>query len=98
MSNIRREEPARYCGTPRRGRGYLPPDLPEPDECPPEIHKPGWYLGVATDATYAAAFAGHVWVTGKTGWGHQYTPEQARAVACKLLAAANHAEAVENVD
>lgn len=78
--------------------GLLAPDLPEPDGCPPDIHKPGWHLDISFDAEYAAAFAGGVWVTGTTGWGIKYSPEKARAAAYKLLAAANHAEAVENED
>lgn len=78
--------------------GLLAPDLPEPDGCPPDIHKPGWHLGISIDAEYAAAFVGGVWVTGTTGWGVKYSPERAREVACKLLAAANHAEGVENAD
>lgn len=71
--------------------GLLAPDLPEPDECPPDIHKPGWRIGLF-DAQCAAAFAGRVWITDSSGWGAPFRPEQARAAAYKLLAAANHAE------
>ncbi len=75
--------------------GLLAPDLPGPDECPPDIHKPGWHLGMSFDAEYASAFAGGVWVTGRNGWGLKYSPEQARGIACRLLAAADHAEVIE---
>lgn len=71
--------------------GLLAPDLPEPDECPPDIHKPGWRIGLF-DAQCAAAFAGRVWITDSSGWGAPFRPEQVRAVAYKLLAAANYSE------
>lgn len=68
--------------------GLLAPDLPEPDECPPDIHTPGWNLGTK----YAGVLAGRVWVTDERGWGHPHTPDEIRTAAHKLLAAANAAE------
>lgn len=68
--------------------GLLAPDLPEPDECPPDIHTPGWNLGTK----YAGVLAGRVWVTDERGWGHPHTPHEIRDAAHKLLAVANAAE------
>lgn len=71
--------------------GLLAPDLPEPDECPKAIHKPGWFLNLLC-VEYAGVCAGRVWLTDAYGWGKSRTPDEIRAVAHKLLAAANAAE------
>lgn len=69
--------------------GLFVPDLPGPDECPPDIHTPGWNLG---GGKYAGVLAGRVWITDERGWGKPHTPDEIRAAAHKLLAAANSAE------
>lgn len=66
-------------------------DLPGPDDCPPDIHKPGWRLA---ENKYAAVLAGHVHISDRHGWGMSYSPREVREVAYKLLAAADHAEGV----
>ena len=73
--------------------GLLAPDLPEPDECPPAIHKPGWNLDPFDfDTEYVGVFAGRVWVTDWQGLGYNFLPSQIRNVALALLAAAQYAE------
>ena len=67
--------------------GLLAPDLPAPDECPPDIHKPGWHIDIL-GAAYAGVLAGRVWITNWSGWGHYHTPDEIRVAAHKLLAAA----------
>lgn len=66
-------------------------DLPAPDDCPPDIHKPGWRLGLS-GAEYAAVFAGAVHISDSHGWGHSHDPGDIRTAAHKLLAAADEAE------
>ena len=69
--------------------GLLAPDLPEPDDCPQDIHTPGWHL---EENFYAAPLGGIIWVTNERGWGRPKTVEEARTYAYKLLAAADYAE------
>lgn len=69
--------------------GLLAPDLPEPDECPQDIHTPGWHL---EENFYAAPLGGIIWVTNERGWGRPKTVEETRVYAYKLLAAAEWAE------
>ena len=66
-------------------------DLPAPDDCPPDIHKPGWELGLS-GAEYAAVFAGAVHISDSHGWGHSHDPDEIRTAAHKLLAAADEAK------
>lgn len=66
-------------------------DLPAPDDCPPDIHKPGWRLA---ENKYAAVLAGNIHISDKHGWGMSYSSREVREVAYKLLAAADHAEGV----
>lgn len=66
-------------------------DLPAPDDCPPDIHQPGWQLDEYGDR-FAGVLAGRVWVTDPYGWGGSYAPEDIRTAAHKLLAAAEEAE------
>ena len=65
--------------------------LPEPDECPETIYKPGWHLNLH-GAEYAGVLADRVWITDRFRWGSSYTPDEVRSVAHKLLAAADAAE------
>lgn len=66
-------------------------DLPAPDDCPADIHKPGWQLDEYGDK-FAAVLAGRVWVTDSHGWGRSYDPDNIRTAAHKLLAAADEAK------
>lgn len=66
-------------------------DLPEPDDCPADIHKPGWRLDKYGDK-FATVLAGRVWVTDSHGWGRSYDPDDIRTAAHKLLAAAEEAK------
>ncbi|WP_311342541.1 hypothetical protein [Corynebacterium riegelii] len=69
--------------------GLLAPDLPEPDECPQDIHTPGWRID---QDKYAAVLAGQVHISDYFGWGNSYPPAVIRTMAYKLLAAADYAE------
>lgn len=66
-------------------------DLPAPDDCPPDIHQPGWQLDEYGDR-FAGVLAGRVWVTDRYGWGRSYDPDDIRTAAHKLLAAAEEAK------
>lgn len=66
-------------------------DLPAPDDCPADIHQPGWQLDEYGDK-FAGVLAGRVWVTDRYGWGHSYDPDEIRIAAHKLLAAADEAK------
>lgn len=66
-------------------------DLPAPDDCPPDIHQPGWQLDKYGDK-FAGVLAGRVWVTDRHGWGGSYDPDDIRTAAHKLLAAAEEAK------
>lgn len=66
-------------------------DLPAPDDCPPDIHQPGWQLDKYGDK-FAGVLAGRVWVTDRHGWGRSYDPDEIRTAAHKLLAAAEEAK------
>lgn len=66
-------------------------DLPAPDDCPADIHQPGWQLDEYGDR-FAAVLAGRVWVTDRYGWGGGYDPDDIRTAAHKLLAAAEEAK------
>ena len=68
----------------------LAPDLPEPDDCPQDIHTPGWHLDAL--GKYAAVLAGKVWITDERGWGRSFSPDKAREMGLKLIAAADSAE------
>lgn len=67
------------------------PALPAPDDCPPDIHQPGWQLDEYGDK-FAGVLAGRVWVTDRYGWGRSYDPDNIRTAAHKLLAAAEEAK------
>lgn len=66
-------------------------DLPAPDDCPADIHQPGWQLDEYGDR-FAGVLAGRVWVTDPYGWGGSYDPDDIRTAAHKLLAAAEEAK------
>lgn len=66
-------------------------DLPAPDDCPADIHQPGWQLDEYGDK-FAAVLAGRVWVTDRHGWGGSYDPDKIHTAAHKLLAAAEEAK------
>lgn len=66
-------------------------DLPAPDDCPVDIHQPGWQLDEYGNK-FAAVLAGRVWITDSHGWGRSYDPDKIRTAAHKLLAAADEAQ------
>lgn len=66
-------------------------DRPTPDDCPPDIHQPGWQLDKYGDK-FAGVLAGRVWVTDRHGWGRSYDPDEIRTAAHKLLAAVEEAK------